>query len=75
MSAPNQTTRRRSIQWICDETDRSDQFLQTLQVIASDHVDKLDVHWREKRIDKTMIFDEKVLLSSNIQKQVNTRIR
>ena len=74
VSASNKTTRRRSIQWVCDETDRSNQFLQTLQAIAGDHVDKLDVHWPEKLFHTTMIFDEKVLLSNNIQNQVNTRI-
>ena len=62
VSTPVKTTRRRSIHWSCDKTDQLNQFLETLQTIASDHVDKLDIKWLDKDVSQTMILDSNMLL-------------
>jgi len=38
-SVPIRTIRRRSIEWTCNQIDEPEQFVKTLQVIASDRVD------------------------------------
>jgi hypothetical protein len=40
-SVPVKTSQRRSIEWTCDQVDKLDQLVDTLRVIASNHVDKL----------------------------------
>lgn len=72
-SVSNRTTRRRSIQWTCDETYQSNRFLQALQTIAGDHVDKLDFEWPEKRVYRKMRIAKEIVPSNNIQNQVNIR--
>jgi hypothetical protein len=45
-SVPIIRNRRRSIEWTCDKIDEPDQLVKTLQVIASDRVDKLHLMYR-----------------------------
>jgi hypothetical protein len=72
-SVPIRTTRPRSIEWTCDQLDEPNQLINTLQVIASSHVDKLNLRYLVEQViisnDKVkQIYNMKILFNENFSK-------
>lgn len=50
-SVPIKTDRHQFLQWTCDQIEKSDQILDTLRVIASNHADKLQLKYLVKPVE------------------------